>query len=84
MCFGLFKRGENVYPQVVSNCFVKELYPIIASKVSPDSTIYTDGFKTYDGLVDFGYQNTSESNMKTMSLRMVTITLMALKTLVMG
>ena len=54
--FGLIKRGGNVYTQVVSNCSVNELYPIIASKVSPDSTIYTDGFKTYDGLVDFGYQ----------------------------
>ena len=54
--FGLIKRGGNVYTQVVSNCSVSELYPIIASKVSPDSTVYTDGFKTYDGLVDYGYQ----------------------------
>ena len=54
--YGLIKRGGNVYTQVVSNCSVNELYPIIVSKVSLDSTIYIDGFKTYDGLVDFGYQ----------------------------
>ena len=54
--FGLIKRGGNVYTQVVSNCSLNEFYPIIVSKVSLDSTIYTDGFKIYDGLADFGYQ----------------------------
>lgn len=54
--FGLIKRGGKVYTQVVENCSVKELYPIIKERVSKDSVIYTDGFKTYDGLVDFGYR----------------------------
>ena len=30
--------------------------PIIRGNVSHDVTIYTDGFKTYDGLVNFGYK----------------------------
>ncbi len=54
--FGLIKRGGKVYTQVVENCSAKELYPIIKEHVSKDSVIYTDGFKTYDGLVDFGYR----------------------------
>ena len=54
--FGLIKRKGKVYTQVVTNCSAKELIPIIKSKVSKDSTLYTDGFKTYDGLVNFGYK----------------------------
>ena len=30
--------------------------PIIEEKASKASTIYTDGFKTYDGLVNYGYK----------------------------
>ena len=54
--FGLIKRKGKVYTQVVTNCSAKELIPIIKSKVSKDATLYTDGFKTYDGLVNFGYK----------------------------
>lgn len=54
--FGLIKRGGKVYTQVVKNCSVKELYPIISEHVGHDVVVYTDGFRTYDGLVDFGYR----------------------------
>ena len=54
--FGLIKRGGKVYTQVVSNCSAQELYPIIKARVSQESTIYTDGYRTYDGLVNFGYR----------------------------
>ena len=54
--FGLIKRGGKVYTQVVKNCSAKVLLPIIRDKVDPDSVIYTDGFRTYDGLVNFGYK----------------------------
>lgn len=54
--FGLIKRQGKVYTQVVENCSIKELYPIIEERVSKDSVVYTDGFKTYDGLVNFGYR----------------------------
>ena len=54
--FGLIKRKGKVYTQVVKNCSVKELVPIIRKRVGIDSVIYTDGFKTYDGLVNFGYK----------------------------
>ena len=54
--FGLIKRGGKVYTQVVKNCSASILLPIIRDKVDPDSVIYTDGFRTYDGLVNFGYK----------------------------
>jgi len=54
--FGLKKRGGNVYVQIVKNCSIKQLYPIIAEKVDTENTIYSDEFRTYDGLVNFGYK----------------------------
>jgi transposase len=54
--FGLIKRGGKVYTQVVRNCSRSTLIPIIEQKVDKASTVYTDGFKTYDGLVNFGYK----------------------------
>ena len=54
--FGLIKRGGRVYTQVVTNCSAAKLLPIIREKVTEDSVVYTDGFKTYDGLVDLGYK----------------------------
>jgi transposase len=54
--FGLKKRNGKVYTQVVTNCSARELIPIIKDKVSEDSTVYTDSFRTYDGLVNMGYK----------------------------
>jgi transposase-like protein len=52
--FGLIQRGGKVYTQVVKNCSQSTLMPVIRQKVDIDSRVYADGFKTYDGLVDFG------------------------------
>ncbi len=54
--FGMLKRGEKVYTQIVKNCSVKELMPIIKGKITPDTIVYSDGFKAYDGLVNYGYK----------------------------
>jgi len=54
--FGMLKRNGKVYTQVVKNCSVAQILPIIKGNISHDATIYTDGFKTYDGLVNFGYK----------------------------
>lgn len=54
--FGMLKRGDKVYTQIVKNCSMAELMPIIEEKADKNSVIYTDGFKTYDGLADFGYK----------------------------
>jgi transposase len=54
--FGMLKRGDKVYTQIVKNCSMSELMPIIKGKADKDAVIYTDGFKTYDGLADYGYK----------------------------
>lgn len=54
--FGLIKRGGKVYTQVVRNCSASELLPIIRERIPKSSVVYTDSFKTYDGLVNFGYR----------------------------
>ena len=32
------------------------IMPIIEEKASKNNTLYTDGFKVYDGLVNYGYK----------------------------
>ena len=54
--FGLKKRNGKVYTQVVTNCSAKELLPIIKNRVATHATLFTDGFRTYDGLVSMGYK----------------------------
>ena len=53
--FGMLKRDSKIYTQIVKNASTKELMPIITRHSSlKDSIIYTDGWASYDGLVDFG------------------------------
>ena len=54
--FGMLKRDGKVYTQIVRNCSVSELLPIIEDKIDKDSVLYTDCWKSYDGLVDYGYK----------------------------
>jgi len=53
--FGLLKREGNVYVQIVPNCSRNQLLPIIQGKILEGSTIHTDGWKAYDGLILNGY-----------------------------
>ena len=55
--FGLLKRGEKVFTTIVPNCSKETLMPIIKGLTLEKSTIYTDGWKAYDGLVLNGYDN---------------------------
>ena len=52
----MLKRQKRVYVQLVENCSAKELIPIILEHSKTDSRIFSDGWKSYDGLVDFGYK----------------------------
>ncbi len=54
--FGLKKREGKVYTQVIRNCSRSEIFSLISTKIAKDSVLFTDGFKTYDGLVDMGYK----------------------------
>lgn len=53
--FGIFEREGRVYTEIVPDCTAKSLQAIILGKVSPDSVIYSDGWRGYNGLVDVGY-----------------------------
>ena len=54
--FGLKQREGKVYTQVIKNCSKKAIIPLINQRISKSAIVYTDGFKTYDGLVDMGYK----------------------------
>jgi len=54
---GLLKRGGKVYTKIVRNCSRKELLPVIKGKVIKGSTLYTDSWRSYDGLVLNGYKH---------------------------
>lgn len=55
--FGLLKRQGQVYVQVVPNCSKEALLLIIQGRVLAGSTIYSDGWKAYDGLILNGYDH---------------------------
>jgi len=54
--FGMLKRGDKVYTQIVKHCSINELLPIIKDKASIGAVVYSDGYKVYDGLVNYGYK----------------------------
>ena len=54
---GLLKRGGKVFTAIVENCSRQELMPIIKGQVLSESIVYTDGWKSYDGLVLGGYKH---------------------------
>ena len=55
--FGLLKRNGKVYTQIVPNVKREALMKIIRTKVIPESLVYTDSWKSYDGLVLDGYKH---------------------------
>jgi transposase len=55
--FGLLKRGGKVFVTVVASVSRAALMPIIEGKVLEGSTIYSDGWKAYDGLILNGYDH---------------------------
>jgi len=54
--FGLLKRGDKVYTDIVPDCKSATLQRIIKRKTGVDSVIHSDGWRGYNGLVDFGYK----------------------------
>lgn len=55
--FGLLKRQGRVHVQIVPKCTKRALLPIIRGRVATGSTVYTDGWKAYDGLILDGYRH---------------------------
>ena len=77
--FGMLKRGDKVYTQRVKSCSIHEFLPIIRGKADNGAVIYSDGFRTYDGLVNYGYKRHYRVNHAPMNLQMDEITSMVLK-----
>ena len=55
--FGILERHGHVHVEVVKNCSKEQLMPIIEGKILEGSTIHTDGWKAYDGLIINGYDH---------------------------
>lgn len=53
--FGIYEREGRVYTQTIPDCKLRTLRAIISGKIDLSSTIYSDSWKGYDGLVDVGY-----------------------------
>ena len=53
--FGIYERNGKVYTKIIPNCTRKTLRTIITGTIDPQSTIYSDSWSGYDGLVDVGY-----------------------------
>lgn len=48
--FGMVERGGRVVARVTKDAKVETIFPIIAERVLPASTVYTDCYTTYDHL----------------------------------
>jgi transposase-like protein len=53
--FGIFKRDDKVYTEIVPDASKATLIKVIRGHVSIESVIHTDGWRGYNGLVDVGY-----------------------------
>lgn len=69
--FGIKKRNDGtVYTKIIENAQRKTLFPIIKEIIKKqDSMIYTDKFRTYDGLVFDGYKHKRINHSKRYSNR---------------
>lgn len=54
---GLLKRDGKVYTQMITKCTREELLPVIKGRVLENSTVYTDGWRSYAGLIVSGYRH---------------------------
>lgn len=55
--FGILKRQGWVYTRQVGDVTGRTLKGIIGEKVPPGATVYSDQFRSYDGLVTDGYEH---------------------------
>jgi len=49
---GILKRSGKVHTQVIPNAKKESIMPIIQGKVLDETTVHTDGWRSYDGLID--------------------------------
>jgi transposase-like protein len=62
--FGIYERGGRVYTQIIPDCKRRTLRKIISGKIDLSSTIYSDSWSGYSGLVDVGFDKHFRINHK--------------------
>lgn len=53
--FGIYERNGRVYTRIIPNCKKRTLRAIMTRRIELGSTIYSDSWKGYNGLVDVGF-----------------------------
>ncbi len=56
LVFGVLKRGEHVYTEIVERASKDNLVPIIKDKITKKSKLYSDEWSSYDCLINYGYK----------------------------
>ena len=54
--FGVFERDGRVYTELIPNAKSATLRKVILGKISLESSIFKDGWRGYNGLLDIGYK----------------------------
>jgi len=60
--FGIFKRGGNVYTEIVPDCAKATSQAIIRGRADPGGIIPSDGWRGYNRRVDWGYKKHDRVN----------------------
>ena len=55
--FGVLKRDGEVTAEHTTDLKAKTLYPIVQTRVLPQSTVYTDEFRVYDRIKRLGFKH---------------------------
>jgi len=55
-CLAWSKDMKGLYTKSWKSCSAKELLSIVKEKIPIESSIFTDTFRSYDGLVSMGYK----------------------------
>ena len=74
----MLQRNGKVYTEIVPDCAKATLQAIIRGKADLESVIHSNGWRGYNGLIDLGYKNISESIIATMNLHVEKNTSMGL------
>jgi transposase-like protein len=62
--FGVYERNGRVYTEIIPNCRLRTLRKIITGKIDLSSTVYSESWKGYNGLVDVGFDKHFRINHK--------------------
>jgi transposase len=52
LVLGILKRGGKVYTKIIPRATKDNILPILQGKILEDTTVHTDGWRSYDGLIN--------------------------------